>query len=170
MFVALTQQPPLKGEIPEYQRRALERMEVAGSERASAADGISERLTSADLVLDALIGYSLRGSPREPEASFIRAANSTEAPRLALDLPSGLEGDTGEAREPVIRADATLTLAWPKAGLLIAGAAAYVGALWLVDISVPAAVYRSVGVEAGRLFAGGPIVGVRVLDGHWEPA
>ena len=51
-------------------------------------------LRSADLILDALIGYSLRGAPREPIAALIRVANAAGPPVLALDIPSGLHGDT----------------------------------------------------------------------------
>jgi NAD(P)H-hydrate epimerase len=170
VFVALSQSPPLASEAPERQRRALERMGVAGSDRTGAEAGLSAHLAAADLILDALIGYSLRGAPREPIATVIRAANDARAPALALDLPSGLDGNGGEAREPTIRAEATLTLAWPKTGLLARSAASCVGTLWLADISVPAAVYRAVGVERGNLFAAGPIVAVEVLDGEWEPA
>jgi NAD(P)H-hydrate epimerase len=169
VFVALTQQSPLSVEVPEHQRRTLQQMGIAGSDRAMPEAALRARLTSADLILDALIGYNLRGAPREPIARVIRAANDARAPRLALDLPSGLDGESGEVRDPTIRADATLTLAWPKTGLLAPSATPSVGTLWLADISVPAAVYRAVGVEPGNLFAAGPIVGVRVLDGEWEP-
>jgi NAD(P)H-hydrate epimerase len=169
VLIALTQPPPLPGEVPEHQRRALERMGVAGSDRAVPEDALPARLASADLILDALIGYSLHDAPREPIACLIRTANDARAPRVALDLPSGLDGESGEAHEPTIRADATLTLAWPKAGLLAPSAATSVGTLWLADISVPEAVYRAVGVVPGNLFANGPIVGVNVLDGGWEP-
>jgi NAD(P)H-hydrate epimerase len=169
VLVARTQPPPLPGEVPEHQRRTLQRMGIAGGDRAMPEAALPAHLASADLILDTLIGYSLRGAPREPIASVIRAANDARAPRLALDLPSGLDGESGEVREPTIRADATLTLAWPKTGLLALSATRSVGTLWLADISVPAAVYRAVGVERGNLFAAGPIVGVRVLDGEWEP-
>ena len=76
-----------------------------------------------------LIGYSLRGVPREPIASLIRAANVAYSPVLALDIPSGLDGDSGAASKPTIRAVATLTLALPKAGLLQPAARSWVGIL-----------------------------------------
>src|SRR5215472_206604 len=61
VLVALTQPPPLPGEVPEHQRRTLERIGVAGSDRAVSAEALPKYLAAADLVLDALIGYSLRG-------------------------------------------------------------------------------------------------------------
>src|SRR5215472_13284585 len=57
VFVALTQQSPLPGEVPEHQRRTLQRMGIAGSDRAVSADVLPARLASADLILDTLIGY-----------------------------------------------------------------------------------------------------------------
>ncbi|MBI2939032.1 MAG: NAD(P)H-hydrate epimerase [Chloroflexi bacterium] len=168
--VALAGEPDQLGEVPEHQRRILVRVGVAGASRPASADELPALLADADLLIDALVGYGLRGPPREPIASFIRAANAVTALRLALDLPSGLDGDEGVPREPCLRADATLTLAWPKAGLLAAAARPFVGALYLADISVPAQVYHAVGVERSTLFAGGPIVRVRILDGAWEPA
>jgi NAD(P)H-hydrate epimerase len=115
-------------------------------------------LRSANLILDALIGYSLRGAPREPLASLIRAANAAGRPVLALDLPSGLDGDSGAASEPTIRAAATLTLALPKVGLVQPAARAWVGELYVADISVPEVVYQRLGLRVGPIFARSDIV------------
>ncbi|HET8631423.1 MAG TPA: NAD(P)H-hydrate epimerase [Thermomicrobiales bacterium] len=163
--VALSAAPAALGAVPARQRRTLARMGVPGSEREATADALPALLARADLVVDALIGYRLRGAPRAPVAAFIRAANAAPAPRLALDLPSGLDGDRGIPADPTVRADATVTLAWPKAGLLAPAARPVVGRLYLVDIGVPAGVYRAVGVEPGALFARGPLVRIRVTDG-----
>jgi NAD(P)H-hydrate epimerase len=107
----------------------------------------------ADLVVDALIGYSLRGNPRGAAAILIRAANESTAPVLSLDLPSGLDATTGERREPTVRAAATLTLALPKAGLLAAGE--YAGEAYLADIGVPSELYAepTLALDVGPLFA-----------------
>ena len=121
----------------------------------------TDALKHADAIIDALIGYSLQGSPREPIASLIRAANRAHAPVIALDVPSGLDGDTGRAFDPTIRAATTLTLALPKTGLTEPGAQGWVGDLYLADISVPAQVYRRLGLEAGPIFATSDIVAVR---------
>jgi NAD(P)H-hydrate epimerase len=168
VHVALTQTPPLPGDVSEHQRAALQHMSVPGSDYATPPGSLPALLEGVDLVVDALVGYSLHGAPREPIASFIRAANAAAAQRLALDLPSGLDGDSGLPNTPTIRADATLTLAWPKTGLFSAAARPLEGYLYLADISVPAAVYQAVGVECGTLFAQGPIVRVRAVTGGWE--
>jgi NAD(P)H-hydrate epimerase len=106
-------------------------------------------LAHADAILDALIGYSLQGPPREPIASLIRAANHASAPVIALDVPSGLDGDSDQPFDPTVRAATTLTLALPKVGLMRSAARDRVGDLYLADISVPVQVYRRLGVETG---------------------
>jgi NAD(P)H-hydrate epimerase len=166
--VALTQPPPLPGTVPEHQRQALERMGIVGSDQATGPETLSALLTQADLVLDSLIGYSLHGAPRELAASMIRAANAARTPCVALDLPSGLDGDEGMPADPTIQATCTLTLAWPKAGLLTPAARPFVGELLLADISVPATVYHAVGVERGNLFAAGPVVRISSTTPGWE--
>jgi NAD(P)H-hydrate epimerase len=77
---------------------------------------------------------------------------------LALDVPSGLDVTTGLAGSPCVKATATLTLALPKAGLLVAPE--LIGRLYLADISVPRLVYERMGLRVGDLFAGGAVVEV----------
>jgi len=90
-----------------------------------------------DLILDALIGYSLTGPPRGIAAELIGWANRS-APILSLDVPSCLDATTGEAPDEVARARWTMTLALPKTGLLDERA----GELVLADIGIPEGVYR----------------------------
>jgi NAD(P)H-hydrate epimerase len=127
-----------------------------------ATDGISELLAGVDLVIDALIGYSLRGAPAGPVAVLIRAANAGGRPILALDLPSGLDGDRGEPSDPTIRATETLTLALPKHGLLAPAARPWVGRLHLADISVPEKVYSRLGLTVGPIFAESDIIPIEM--------
>lgn len=122
------------------------------------AEGISDLFSRADLVIDALIGYSLRGAPTGQVAALIHAVNAAGRPVLALDLPSGLDGDSGQASDPTIRATQTLTLALPKRGLLVPGARPWVGELHLADISVPEKVYRRLGLTVGPIFARSDII------------
>ncbi len=132
--------------VPAHQLRALRSVSVPIRQPGS-------DLPQAELVLDALLGYSLRGAPRDPIAGMIAAANAGAAPILALDLPSGLDPDTGLPGDPTVRAAATLTLALPKAGLLTEGAREYVGDLWLADIGIPPELYRRLGLRVPPIFA-----------------
>lgn len=111
---------------------------------------------AADVVVDALIGYSLRGDPAGRTAELIEWANRQTAPVLSLDTPSGLDVTTGLAGNPCVRAAATLTLALPKVGLLVAPE--HVGRLYLADISVPRVVYERMGLQVGDVFSADAIV------------
>lgn len=118
------------------------------------------RLPPAALLIDALLGFSLVGAPTGETAALIVAANAQPAPILAVDLPSGLEATGGTVHDPCIVAAATLTLALPKQGLVVPGAGAVVGELFVADIGVPAAAYRRIGHDVGTPFADAEIVPV----------
>ena len=125
--------------VPAHQADILTRMGVT----------IASSASTADLVNDALIGYSLRGDPAGTAAELITWANDQAAPILALDTPSGLDLTTGAAGTPAVWAAATLTLALPKVGLLDAPNA---GELSRADISVPSVVYQRMGIAVPPLF------------------
>lgn len=72
------------------------------------------------LVVDALFGLGLRRALADDYASLVRWANEQAAPILAIDIPTGLDADTGVATAPTIRANATVTFIALKAGLLTA--------------------------------------------------
>jgi len=118
-------------------------------------------LPNADLVIDGLLGYSVRGAPRDPIADLIRAANSSATPILAVDIPSGLDPDTGTGTDVAIHAKATVTLALPKTGLLATGARGAVGELLLADIGIPHLAFARVGIDTRRLFVDGDLVRIR---------
>src|SRR5215213_2025746 len=117
-------------------------------------------LPGADLIVDALLGFGLSGPPSGAAARLITAANAHPAPVLAVDLPSGLDARTGDPYEPCIRADATLTLALPKTGLLAPAARPVIGELAVADIGVPPEVYARLGLDVGHVFAERSIVRV----------
>ena len=131
--------------VPGHQLEILNRIGVP----------VADAPLQADLVIDAVIGYSLRGAPTGRAAELINWANDQAAPVVSLDTPSGLDVTTGKTPGVVIAADATMTLALPKGGLR---AAEPVGALYLADISVPPSVYRALGVQSTDPFLDGPVV------------
>jgi NAD(P)H-hydrate epimerase len=111
-------------------------------------------LPAAELVIDGLLGFSTTGAPRGTAANLIRLANAMDTTRLAIDVPSGLNAATGRAFDPCLQADATLTLALPKTGLVMSIAQPWTGSLFVTDIGVPAAAYQAVGVDVpATLFA-----------------
>lgn len=155
--VLMTADSQLLGEVPRHQHSILERM---GLEIDAAGD--ETELPAGDLVVDALIGYSLRGAPSGVAASLIRAANSQTAPVLSLDVPSGVDTTAGTVHDPSVRATATMTLALPKEGLGMTEAREAVGELYLADISVPPSLYAGpgLGLDVGPLFHGADVIRV----------
>lgn len=135
------------------QLRMLEALEVPITTRALP-------YATADLIIDGLIGYSLRGNPRGRAAELILWANDAHLPVLSLDVPSGVDASTGAVGRPAIRATATMTLALPKRGLRADGAAEFVGELYLADISVPRSLYARppLNLEVGTVFAASDVV------------
>ena len=121
-------------DLPAQQRRILQKMRITRS---------TLELSSADLILDAMLGYGAKGDPRPPIADWIRLANESRRPILSLDSPSGLDTTTGTPGSPCIHASATLTLALPKTGLFAPKAKPFVGDLYLADISVPPELYTA---------------------------
>jgi len=129
-----------------------------GSAPAEVGAATAPELPDADLVIDALLGFGLSGPPTGASAALIEAANRHPAPVLAVDLPSGLDGASGEPFAPCIAAEATLTLALPKTGLLVPAARPAVGEIHVADIGVPAAAFRRVGIDPGPIFAAQDVV------------
>lgn len=80
-------------------------------------DRADEAIHQAELVVDALIGYSLCGAPQGRTAELIHLCNAHAARVLSLDVPSGLDATTGQMPGVVVRPERTLTLALPKMGL-----------------------------------------------------
>ena len=130
-------------------------MKVAVAE----ADSVTES-PGTDLIVDGIIGYSLRGAPTGTAGDLIRWANTQNVPILALDAPSGVDTTTGTVFDPAVRATATMTLALPKDGLRAPGVEEHVGELYLADISVPPELYAepALGLEVSPLFARSDIV------------
>ena len=125
------------GEVPSFQ------LQVFREAGGTVMEPTRQAVAGAEIILDALIGYSLRGAPGGITADLIGWANESKAPVVSLDIPSGVESTSGEIPGSVIRPDKTLTLALPKTGLNDANA----GEVILADIGIPAAVYGRMGLD-----------------------
>ena len=145
-------------EVPRRQLAQLGAMRVP----VTVVSGEAE-LPAAELIVDALIGYSLHGAPHGAAAELARVANRHAAPTLSLDVPTGVDASTGEVAGDAVRADATLTLALPKQGLRAASTRGHVGELYLADISIPPELFAepSLGIDVGLPFASDDIVRLR---------
>ncbi|GEA18530.1 MAG: ADP-dependent NAD(P)H-hydrate dehydratase / NAD(P)H-hydrate epimerase [Moorella sp. (in: firmicutes)] len=94
-------------------------------------------LLYADLVVDAIFGTGFKGAAMGLPAAVITMINKAHRVTVAVDLPSGLEADTGRAFGPCIQATWTVTFALPKLGLAVEPGASYAGRLEVADIGIP---------------------------------
>jgi hydroxyethylthiazole kinase-like uncharacterized protein yjeF len=103
-------------------------------------DATTGQIARADLIIDGLLGIGGRGGLREPFAGLAAAAEDARrhgrATVVAVDLPSGIDADTGAVDGPAVRADVTVTFGALKPGLLIDPGAGYAGTVELVDIGL----------------------------------
>lgn len=105
---------------------------------------LDAELFGAEWIVDALLGTGSSGAPRPPFDAAIRSINAARATRLAVDLPSGLDCDTGEPAEPTIRADHTCTFVSSKIGFSNPKAAPYLGQVHVLDIGAPRRLVESI--------------------------
>lgn len=109
--------------------------------------GLGKLLRGAEWIVDALFGTGLSGPVRPPFDQVIAAINASGAKVLAVDIPSGLDCDTGQPLGPTVRADHTVTFVAPKKGFAEPSAREWLGQVHVADIGAPRWVIR-----------GGPIV------------
>lgn len=113
----------------------------------------SGELPEVDLVVDALFGIGLTRPPQGAHAALIDAINAQTAPVLALDVPSGVDADTGATPGVAVAADATLTFIGLKQGLLSGRAPALVGELLVDELELPRVLFACVPAAARVLRA-----------------
>lgn len=147
--VFMTKGPERMNPIPGHQRDILNRMGIS----VELGDQLPQG-KAYDLLIDGIIGYSVKGDPYGVSKTMIQWANQRAEKVLSLDTPSGLDLTSGKVHNPTVKADATLTLAMPKKGLFEKTAREVVGQLYLGDISVPPELYSrpSLGLEAKNMF------------------
>ena len=102
-------------------------------------------LILSDLIIDALLGTGIKGAPKGLVQQVIDMINDVDKPVLSVDLPSGLDADTGAVPGCCVKASVTVTLAAPKVGLLVYPGRNYVGELFVADIGIPPSVLESAG-------------------------
>jgi ADP-dependent NAD(P)H-hydrate dehydratase / NAD(P)H-hydrate epimerase len=111
-------------------RIALRVLAEAGRETTDELDG------SADVVIDALFGTGFRGEPRADAAAQIERLNAAGTPVVAVDLPSGVDANTGEIAGVAVEADATVTMHGRKVGLVVAPGRFHAGDVEVADIGL----------------------------------
>jgi ADP-dependent NAD(P)H-hydrate dehydratase / NAD(P)H-hydrate epimerase len=118
-------------------RQAFEDLRASGAAVQAYA---RQRLAEGEVIVDALLGTGLRGPAREETARVIRDINSSGRPVLALDVPSGLDSDTGVPLGETVRADCTVTFVGLKTGLYLGDGPEFAGTVFFDDLEIdPAA-------------------------------
>ncbi len=120
----------------------------AGGSVVSDAGGAVELVEQADLVVDGIVGIGGKGGLRENAVPLAEAARRGRGVVVAVDLPSGVDADTGEVRGAAVRADVTVTFGAYKPGLLIDPAREYAGVVRFVGIGLETVGARAPEVEA----------------------
>lgn len=121
---------------------------------------LRDLLGESDVVVDAILGYNAAGSPRGEVEMLIGQVADSGRPIVSLDIPSGLDPDSGLAPGRAVTAQATMTLALPKVGLLTPSGREHSGRLYLADLGLPAALYRRLGINVDAPFGAGRILRV----------
>jgi NAD(P)H-hydrate epimerase len=103
----------------------------------TALEAMEGKIAACELIVDAIFGTGLRGGVRGDIAAVIERINAIQRPVIAIDLPSGLDADTGQVEGACIRADYTVTIGLPKRGLLLHPGAELTGQLEVADIGFP---------------------------------
>lgn len=103
----------------------------------TALDALAARLAEFDVVVDAVGGTGIRGRLRGDLARCVEQINAAGRPVVAVDIPTGLDCDTGQAEGPAVRAVLTVTMVASKKGFDAPGAEQYTGQVRVVDIGVP---------------------------------
>ncbi|MBI2896053.1 MAG: NAD(P)H-hydrate dehydratase [Deltaproteobacteria bacterium] len=135
----------------------LDAYERAGGSVIDAPAGLGphrEILARADLIVDALFGTGLDRPVAGVHAETIRTMENEPAPKVALDLPSGLDSNTGQLLGPALHAACTVTFAGLKRGLLVHPGAELAGSVRVVSIGAPPSVLNTVGHDGELLDEG----------------
>ena len=98
---------------------------------------LQNELQEAHLIIDALLGIGIKGEVREPTRSVINLVNNLGRMIVAVDVPSGLDVDTGEVLGAAIKAAKTVTMGLAKKGFFLASGPEYTGDLIIADIGMP---------------------------------
>ncbi len=111
---------------------------------------LGRQLAEFDLVVDAIGGTGIRGALVGDAAGAVEQINAAARRVVAVDIPTGLDCDTGMADGPVVRADMTVTFVAPKVGFALADASRYTGDVIVADIGIPADLVAAISSESDK--------------------
>ncbi len=167
--VSLVPGNEVKGEAETY-LVILENMGVPviyATDKSSMAE-ITDLIKNSELIVDGIFGTGFYGDVKGHIASVIRIVNDSDARILSIDIPSGVNGKTGQKAGIAVEADETVTFSLPKPGICQYPGAGYAGKVTVADIGIPSGVYNQLDLH-GELLEESTVSGflpVRKKDGH----
>lgn len=137
LVLLMTQATHLVGDAKSMHRRFLKSVGASALSICPTPEQLENRLRRSDLIVDALLGTGLSAPVAGPYRDAIRAINASGRPVTAVDLPSGLNADTGAVMGEAVRATLTVTFGLPKLGLYLGEGINLAGAVETADIGIP---------------------------------
>lgn len=144
----------LQCEVRHIGERKLLKNEALHASQACEKSGVNiqawhaDESWQADLIVDALLGIGVQGLLRAPVEQVIHQINASSLPVLSLDLPSGLDADTGHALPVAVMADVTITFIGYKCGMLTHDGPDYCGSLFCHELDLPSVITQKVQAAA----------------------
>lgn len=123
-------------------------------------DIIQEDFPTANIYVDALLGYGIEGRLRDPVDNMVRRMNKWSAEIVSIDVSTGVEVDSGEVPSTSAYTDYTVTLGLPKKGLNYQNS----GKILLADVGIPPQATEEIGVDSEKLFYNSSRIELRELD------
>ena len=136
-FAVTVFQPEEEGELPPPAQQNRMMALGLGINALSWSALLSNPLLSFSLVVDALLGTGFKGKVSGDLAAAIEVINNSSAPVVAVDIPSGVEADTGRINGPAVRAELTVTFGLPKVGLMVYPGREHAGEIIVDPIDLP---------------------------------
>ena len=127
------------------------------SECTDKTKGITDGIRDADIIIDAIFGTGLSKPVSGIEKAVIEDINISGKPVIAVDIPSGIDGKTGQPLGTAIRATHTFTYGYPKIGQILQPGAYHTGKLTVIDISMPSLIEGKLGFD-GRVIEGAMVL------------
>lgn len=136
--------------------KIIENMGIEASEvlESGVLKRISKELFTANVIIDGLLGTGLKGGAEGLIGEIINLANGSGCKIVSIDIPSGVNGETGKVEGACIKADVTVTFGLPKTGSVVHPGCEYTGRLVIADIGIPEIVLEGMAIDS------------QYIDGH----
>lgn len=144
MLICCVEEKDIKGDAKVH-------YEVYKNRKLPIVNAKDAQIESTDVIIDALLGTGLTGEVREPFYSLIGKVNSADKYVYAVDIPSGVNANTGEVLSTAVQADKTITFVLPKKGFYLLQGPQYIGEVICADISVPPRLAEELQLELPKL-------------------